>query len=196
MQRSAVVLLVATGIFFAAYSVLRPYSSEIGLAAADAFASPLWVAAHVSAMIGFVALALAVRSLGAGAGAEVAIWVGAGLVLPYYGAETFALNVLGSQAQNSGDYSLMELAEPIRYGPTQTVMFGAGLLAIAVGAIVLARRLGTWQAWVFAAGFVVFLPQFFAPPWVRITHGLLILVGAVALAASTYRQEMSTTTGA
>lgn len=196
MQRSAVVLLVATGIFFAAYSVLRPYSSEIGLAAADAFASPLWVAAHVSAMIGFVALALAVRSLGAGAGAEVAIWVGAGLVLPYYGAETFALNVLGSQAQNSGDYSLMELAEPIRYGPTQTVMFGAGLLAIAVGAIVLARGLGTWQAWVFAAGFVVFLPQFFAPPWVRIAHGLLILVGAVALAASTYRQEMSTTTGA
>lgn len=196
MQRSAVVLLVATGIFFAAYSVLRPYSSEIGLAAADAFASPLWVAAHVSAMIGFVALALAVRSLGAGAGAEVAIWVGAGLVLPYYGAETFALNVLGSQAQNSGDYSLMELAEPIRYGPTQTVMFGAGLLAIAVGAIVLARELGTWQAWVFAAGFVVFLPQFFAPPWVRIAHGLLILVGAVALAASTYRQEMSTTTGA
>ena len=194
MQRSAVVLLVATGIFFAAYSVLRPYSSEIGLAAADAFASPLWVAEHVSAMIGFVALALAVRSLGAGA--EVAIWVGAGLVLPYYGAETFALNVLGSQAQNSGDYSLMELAEPIRYGPTQTVMFGAGLLAIAVGAIVLARRLGTWQAWVFAAGFVVFLPQFFAPPWVRIAHGLLILVGAVALAASTYRQEMSTTTGA
>lgn len=196
MQRSAVVLLVATGIFFAAYSVLRPYSSEIGLAAADAFASPLWVAAHVSAMIGFVALALAVRSLGAGAGAEVAIWVGAGLVLPYYGAETFALNVLGSQAQNSGDYSLMELAEPIRYGPTQTVMFGAGLLAIAVGAIVLARGLGTWQAWVFAAGFVVFLPQFFAPPWVRIAHGLLILVGAVALATSTYRQEMSTTTGA
>lgn len=196
MQRSAVVLLVATGIFFAAYSVLRPYSSEIGLAAADAFASPLWVAAHVSAMIGFVALALAVRSLGAGAGAEVAIWVGAGLVLPYYGAETFALNVLGSQAQNSGDYSLMELAEPIRYGPTQTVMFGAGLVAIAVGAIVLARGLGTWQAWVFAAGFVVFLPQFFAPPWVRIAHGLLILVGAVALAASTYRQEMSTTTGA
>lgn len=196
MQRSAVVLLVATGIFFAAYSVLRPYSSEIGLAAADAFASPLWVAAHVSAMIGFVALALAVRSLGAGAGAEVAIWVGAGLVLPYYGAETFALNVLGSQAQNSGDYSLMELAEPIRYGPTQTVMFGAGLLAIAVGAIVLARGLGTWQAWVFAAGFVVFLPQFFAPPCVRIAHGLLILVGAVALAASTYRQEMSTTTGA
>ncbi|AYJ51177.1 hypothetical protein [Rhodococcus sp. P1Y] len=196
MQRSAVVLLVATGIFFAAYSVLRPYSSEIGLAAADAFASPLWVAAHVSAMIGFVALALAVRSLGASAGAEVAIWVGAGLVLPYYGAETFALNVLGSQAQNSGDYSLMELAEPIRYGPTQTVMFGAGLLAIAVGAIVLARGLGTWQAWVFAAGFVVFLPQFFAPPWVRIAHGLLILVGAVALAASTYRQEMSTTTGA
>lgn len=197
MHRTAVGLLVATGLLFAIYPLLRPYSTETRESGADAFASPLWVAAHVSAMIGFVVFVLAIKALAVGATAEVTALVGVALVLPYYGAETFALHALGTRAENTGDYGLVDLAEPIRYGLPQTVMFGVGLLLIAIGAALLARRLGSWQGWVFAAGFVLFLPQFFAPPWVRIAHGLLIVAGAVLLAASTYRrQEISTTTGA
>nr|WP_296773039.1 hypothetical protein [Rhodococcus sp. (in: high G+C Gram-positive bacteria)] len=197
-RRSSIGLLLATGILFALYPILRPYSSEVGIDGADAFASPLWVAAHTTAMLGFLTLALAVRALHGGAAAEVTTWIGVGLVLPYYGAETFALSALGSDAVDSGDYALVDLAEPIRYGPVQMVMFGAGLILVAVGAVVLARRIGTWQAYVFAAGFVLFLPQFYAPPALRIAHGLLILVGSLALAASMRpaRQEISTMTGA
>lgn len=207
-QRSTVVLLVSTGVLFAIYPILRPYSTETGAPGADAFASPLWVAAHVSAMIGFLTLGLAVRAMNVGAVAEVTTWVGVALVLPYYGAETFALYVLGAEAQSSGNYSLVDLAEPIRFGMVQTVMFGGGLILIAAGAVAVALAVGTWQGWVFAAGFVLFLPQFFAPPWLRIAHGVLILIGAVLLAvqranarqASSAQksgvQESSTTTGA
>lgn len=205
-QRSTVGLLLATGILFGIYPILRPYSDEVGVSGADAFASPLWVAAHVSAMLGFVTLGLAVRAMNVGSVAEVTTWVGVGLVLPYYGAETFALNVLGSEAQDTGD--LVYLAEPIRYGIVQTVMFGAGLLLIAVGAVAVALAVRRWQAWVFSAGFVLFLPQFFAPPSFRIAHGVLILVGALLLAVqyanarrvddlrSSVVQESSTMTGA
>lgn len=196
-QRSAVALLASTGVLFAIYPILRPYSSEVGRAGADAFASPLWIAAHVSAMIGFITLVLALRALNVGTVADVTTLVGVGLVLPYYGAETFALNVLGTDALDTGDYTVVDLAEPIRYGLTQSVMFGVGLVAIATGAVLAARRSACWQGWVFAAGFVLFLPQFFAPPWLRIAHGLLILAGAALLAARTFeRQEISTTTGA
>lgn len=196
-QRSAVALLASTGVLFAIYPILRPYSSEVGRAGADAFASPLWIAAHVSAMIGFITLVLALRALNVGTVADVTTLVGVGLVLPYYGAETFALNVLGTDALDTGDYGVVDLAEPIRYGMTQSVMFGVGLVAIAIGAVLAARRSACWQGWVFAAGFVLFLPQFFAPPWMRIAHGLLILAGAALLATRTFeRQEISTTTGA
>lgn len=196
-QRSAVALLASTGVLFAIYPILRPYSSEVGRAGADAFASPLWIAAHVSAMIGFITLVLALRALNVGTVADVTTLVGVGLVLPYYGAETFALNVLGTDALDTGDYTVVDLAEPIRFGLTQSVMFGVGLVAIATGAVLAARRSACWQGWVFAAGFVLFLPQFFAPPWLRIAHGLLILAGAALLAARTFeRQEISTTTGA
>ncbi|MET0196913.1 MAG: hypothetical protein ABW188_13990 [Rhodococcus fascians] len=199
-MRSTVGLLVATGVLFAVYPVLRPYSSDSGQAGADAFGSGLWVAAHVSAMLGFITLALAVRTMNVGAVAEVTTWVGVGLTLPYYGAETFALHVLGSDALSTGDLRLIDLAEPIRYGPTQTVMFGAGLILVAIGTVALARRVPGWQSALFASGFVLFLPQFFAPPWLRVAHGLLVLAGAAALAvhvaAGRDRQEISTTTGA
>ncbi|MDJ0393251.1 hypothetical protein QMK17_07895 [Rhodococcus sp. G-MC3] len=197
-HRSSIGLLVATGIFFALYPMLRPYSSEVGIDGADALGSPLWVAAHTSAMLGFIALALAVRAMRAGAVAETTTWIGVGLVLPYYGAETFALNALGTKAVDTGDYPLLDLAEPIRNGPVQMVMFGAGLILVAVGVVAVARGIGSWQAYVFAAGFVLFLPQFYAPPALRVAHGLLIVIGAALLAASRLpaRQEISTMTGA
>ncbi|SNS64812.1 hypothetical protein [Rhodococcoides kyotonense] len=190
-------MFVVTGILFALYPILRPYSTETGPAGAEAFASPLWVAAHVCAMIGFLTLVLAVRQLADSM--TPVLLIGVGLVLPYYGAETFALHELGREAQDTGSYALIDLAEPIRYGPTQTVMFGAGLILIAVATVLVARRIGGWQVYVFAAGFALFLPQFFLPPWLRVAHGLLILAGCLLVAPSARepaRQEISTTTGA
>lgn len=180
--RPTLLLLLTIGVLFALYPALRPYSSEVGKAGAEAFASPLWLAAHVCAMFGFTALAVFVRQVRAGALVESATLVGVALVLPYYGAETFALSVVGREALGAGSIDLVDLADPIRYGAVQVVMFGVGLVLIAVGAVVFAVRTGGVAAAVFAAGFVLFLPQFFAPPWVRIAQGVLILVGAAVLA--------------
>ncbi|MBY6686130.1 hypothetical protein HQ305_08545 [Rhodococcus sp. BP-149] len=175
-------LLVTTGILFALYPILRPYSVEVGEAGAEAFASPLWIVAHLAAMFGFITLALFVRQVRTGTLADTTTLVGVALILPYYGAETFALHVVGRDAVDTGRTGLLDLADPIRYGVIQATMFGAGLILIAVAAVVLAVHTGGVPAAVFAAGFVLFLPQFFAPPWVRIAHGVLILVGAVMLA--------------
>lgn len=97
-----------TGVLFVLYPVVRPYSDETTLAGAEALASSAWIAAHVFAMIGFVLLGLVMLFLrdllAATPGrhqarlATILTWVGAGLTLPYYGAEAFALNVIARQA--------------------------------------------------------------------------------------------------
>ena len=198
-MRTALYLFV--GVMFAAYPALRPYSDEVGSAGVDAFASSNWVLAHTFAMLGFIALGLLV--LYAGRRSDVAVvttWIGVGLVLPYYGAETFALHALGVDAAQTSNPGLIELADPIRYSLVQSVMFGLGLVLIAVGLVVFALR--NRYAMVLAAGFVLFLPQFYTPPAVRIAHGLLIAVGTILAARSVAgrsvdsAQPISTITGA
>ncbi|WP_415973118.1 hypothetical protein [Rhodococcus sp. 077-4] len=197
-MRTALFLFV--GVMFAAYPMVRPYSDEVGIAGANAFASPSWVLAHTFAMLGFIALGLTV--LYAGRRSDLAVvttWIGVGLVLPYYGAETFALHALGVDAAANSNPGLIDLADPIRYSLVQSVMFGLGLVLIAVGLVAFALR--NRYAAVLAAGFVLFLPQFYTPPAVRIAHGLLILVGAILAAGAVSRrsdadQPMSTITGA
>lgn len=198
-MRSTLYLVI--GLMFAVYPALRPYSDEVGTAGAEAFASPAWVLAHTAAMLGFIAVGLAVTYTGRRSDvAVVATWIGVGLVLPYYGAETFALHALGVDALANSNPGLIELAEPIRYSPAQSVMFGLGLVLLAVGLVVFA--LHNRYAMVLAAGFVLFLPQFYAPPAVRIAHGLLIALGAIVAARAVAApsdasgQPISTTTGA
>lgn len=198
-MRAALYLFV--GLMFALYPALRPYSDEVGSAGADAFASSSWVLAHTFAMLGFIALGLAVLFGGRRSDpAVVTTWIGVGLVLPYYGAETFALHALGVDAAANSNPDLIELADPIRYSPVQSVMFGLGLVSIAVGLVIFALR--NRYAMVLAAGFILFLPQFYAPPALRIAHGLLIAVGAIiaarAVAGGSVRsaQPISTITGA
>lgn len=198
-MRTALYLFV--GVMFAAYPALRPYSDEVGSAGVDAFASSNWVLAHTFAMLGFIALGLLVLYTGRRSDvAVVTTWIGVGLVLPYYGAETFALHALGVEAAQTSNPGLIELADPIRYSLVQSVMFGLGLVLIAVGLVVFALR--NRYAMVLAAGFVLFLPQFYTPPAVRIVHGLLIAVGAILAARSVAgrsvdsAQPISTITGA
>jgi hypothetical protein len=103
------------------------------------------------------------------------VWAGAGLTLPYYGAENFGLNA----AANTGGTDLLAVAEATRYNPVAVAMFAIGLITLAVGAVLVGRAVRRPGAWVFAAGFVLFLPQFFTPAPVRIAHGVLMLVGLV-----------------
>ncbi|OZE29378.1 MULTISPECIES: hypothetical protein [Nocardiaceae] len=194
-------LYVFVGLMFGLYPVLRPYSDEMSSAGADAFASSSWVTAHTFAMLGFIALGLVVLYGGRRSDpAVVTTWIGVGLLLPYYGAETFALHALGIDAAANSNPGLLDLVDPIRYSIVQTVMFGLGLVSIAVGLVMFALR--NRYAMVLAAGFVLYLPQFYTPPAVRIAHGILIVVGAIiaarAVAGSSVRptQPISTITGA
>lgn len=199
------VIFAVAGVLFALYPAIRPYSDESTMSGAVAFSSAAWVASHMFAMIGFVLLPLGLLSLlgvldaagaqRAGRAALVMAWVGAGLVLPYYGAETFALHALGTRASQVGDPALLGLADAIRYGPTQAVMFGAGLLLLAAGGVLAAVAI--WRsdtlprvsAVPLALGLVLFLPQFFTTPSVRIAHGLLVAAGCAVLAVGLGRRS-------
>ena len=110
--------------------------------------------------------------------AALATWVaGTALVLPYYGAEAFALHAL------AGEPNVAALAEQIRMGATQLTVFGLGLgAARGRGRAHRARRRPcgascSRRAW------CCYLPQFFADPAVRIAHGVLLAIGCVILAS-------------
>ena len=197
--------LAAAGILFALYPLLRPWHDESAVAGAVAsMSSPAWVAAHFFAMLGFRLVPLGLLAVrGALAGtrlgplaqtAIVVTWAGAGLVLPYYGAEDFGLHAIASQHANG----LLSLIQAVRYQPLAATMFGAGLVLLAVGSVLVAvaiwrsRVLPRYGGVVFAVGFVLFLPQFYLPPAGRIAHGLVLAAGLAVLAASLWRARART----
>jgi uncharacterized membrane protein len=95
----ATIVLILSGIFFVLYPVIRPFSDESSLQGAAAFASYSWVLAHSLAIaafilltLGFLGLYIRLKEARVERHAMVAlvlIWIGVGLTLPYYGAETF-----------------------------------------------------------------------------------------------------------
>jgi hypothetical protein len=182
-----------SGLFFVLYPAVRPFSSEVGMDGARAFASSSWIVAHTLGILGFVLLgagalglhqrlretAVAARS----SKALVLLWVGVGLTIPYYGAEVFGLHAVGQRAIAQNDPGLVKpLAHAIRW-EAGIWFIVIGLILLAVGAIVLATavwRSGSIQRWAgvpLAAGLVLYIPQFTGPQSVRVAHGLLMLVG-------------------
>ena len=199
-SRLGALSLAAAGILFALYPLVRPWHDESARAGAIAsMSSPAWVAAHFFAMLGFILAPLgllAVRRALAGTrvgslaqSAAVVTWVGAGLVLPYYGAEDFGLHAIASQHANQ----LLSLIQAVRYQPLAITMFGTGLVLLAIGPVLAAvaiwrsRVLARYSGVLFAVGFVLFLPQFFLSPAARIAHGLVLAAGLAVLAASLWR---------
>jgi hypothetical protein len=181
----SVAALTVAGVLFALYPVIRPYGDLDATTTVGAFASPAWVIAHLAAATGFVLLPVGLLALDAGAATVMAI--GAALVLPYYGAETFALHAIGTRVAAGGDPSVLDLVSPIRMGPVQIATFATGLVLVAVAAVRLAivtrhRNGSRGSAGIpLAIGFVLFMPQFFAaPPW-RIADGIVIGVGCLLL---------------
>jgi len=206
-DRTRLVALAAAGVLFAAYPITRPYADETTLAGARGIASSAWIASHTFAMIGFILLAaglptvLALASTAKGGStmpggrwaAGLAAW-GAALVLPYYGAEAFGLHAIARQAVSAEDPQLLTLLDTVRYQPVAIVMFGAGLVLLAAAGVVLARNLWhsgsalRWSATVLGLGLVLFLPQFFAPAPLRMTHGVLLGLGCVLVAVLAWRR--------
>jgi hypothetical protein len=190
---------------FLLYPALRPWHDESTADGARAsMASGYWVASHLFAMIGLIAVPLGLWALHAvvratpgerlAVAAAVTGWIGAGLTLPYYGAEDFGLHAIAS-TPGSGD--LLRLAEAVRYEPVAVTTFGIGLVALGVAAVLAAlavRRSGMLPAvsgLLFAAGFVVFLPQFYLPPAARIAHGVLLAAGCLHLAVELGRRRVA-----
>lgn len=192
--------LAAAGILFALYPALRPWADTSPGGAADAFADPAWVPAHLMAVAGFVLLPLGLlglrTALAGGPGSRPAgaalltTWVGVGLTLPYYGAEAFALHALGQQVQRTGGNGSVALADAVRMGPAQLTTFGVGLLLVAAGGVLAA--VAVWRSGAMPRGagvplavaLALYLPQFFAAPGVRIAHGVLVAAGCLVLAAA------------
>jgi hypothetical protein len=198
----AAVLAVA-GALLVLYPALRPWSDATAEGAPAAFASPAWIPAHLAAVAGFVLIAFALLGLHAmlarTAGARPAklavhLWaVGTALVLPYYGAEAFALHALGEWIVRTGDTGLLEIAEATRMGTWQATTFATGLLLLGAAGVLVAAsvarssRLPRWAGLPFALAFALYLPQFFGPPALRIAHGVLAAVGCLVLAAAMRR---------
>jgi len=182
-------------VLFLLYPVLRPWTDETTTAGAhEAMSSTAWVVAHFLAMVGFVLVPLALLGLRdtIGLTPTAVMWVGAGLTLPYYGAEDFGLHAAATNGTN-----LLAVTEATRYNLVAITIFGLGLVTLAVGAVLVAVALwrsdSRYAAAVFAAGFVLFLPQFFTPAPVRIAHGVLMLVGLgwLAFAGKTRTPQLS-----
>ncbi|WKN54681.1 hypothetical protein HJ581_0013210 [Rhodococcus opacus] len=120
----AAALFALAGVLFVVYPVVRPYAAGGAPDGRAEFASPWWLIAHLAAVGGFIAFGLALVALSGllnGTGGEraavvavAASWIGTGLTLPYYGAETFALHALGGSGLDEG--AVTTLAESVRMG--------------------------------------------------------------------------------
>jgi hypothetical protein len=191
-NRLAAAALAASGVLFLLYPALRPWADESTAAGAlHSMSSPWWVATHLFAMIGFILVPLAVFRVDKTA--AVIMWIGAGLTLPYYGAEDFALNTLAHKVVEGQSLDLLDLAQSIRYHPAAVTTFLIGLLLLGLGAVWTA--VAVWRGGVlpkfsgvlFGAGFALFLPQFFTGEAIRIAHGVLMLAGCLWLAYALWR---------
>ncbi|MGX7669522.1 hypothetical protein [Plantactinospora sp. DSM 117369] len=204
--RPGALLFAAAGALFVLYPAIRPWDDESTPAGAiAAMSSTAWVASHLFAMIGFILLPLGLlalrRAVDSTPGERPAVaamltgWIGAGLVLPYYGAEDFGLNALAREAAEGQRFDLLAVVETVRFSPVASTTFGIGLLALGIGAVLAAVavwRSGTltrYSGIPFALGFALFLPQFFTPAAVRITHGVLVGIGSAWLAWELWRAE-------
>lgn len=191
--------LVSSGVLMAAYLLLRPYGDQgEDLAAARAMASSWWVVSHVCGMLAIASVAraaLRISDTARGVSGMLARWAGLGgvvLVLPYYGAETFALHVVARQALDA-DGSGMALATAIRGQSVAMTMFGLGLVLLAVSGVAMAcawRRVAVtwgWAGWPLAVLLGLFLPQFYLPEVGRMAYGVAYLAAACVLAVAVRR---------
>jgi hypothetical protein len=202
--RLAAFALGAAGVLFLLYPTVRPWNDESTReGAVESMGSGAWVAAHLFAMIGFIlvplgllVVSLLLRGTPGARLAPVAVviaWIGAGLTLPYYGAEDFALNTVANLARSGAAIDVPAVADAFRYGPVALTTFALGLILLGVGAVLAAIAIARSGALppasgvLVAIGFALFIPQFFGPPAIRIAHGVVLAAGLIWLAIEVHR---------
>jgi hypothetical protein len=203
-QRAGAGALALAGVFFALYPLLRPWHDEATSAGARAsMSSDAWLIAHLCAMLGFALLPLGLLALTSRLGrtpgasaikvALLSAWLGAALVLPYYGSEDFGLHAIARAAVPGSGIDLLGVVNAVRFNPLPTTMFALGLVLLAVGGVALgvatsrAEGLPHWIGVPASVALILLLPQFFLPPWARIAHGVLLAVGLLLLARVLWR---------
>ena len=82
------------------------------------------------------------------------MWLGAGLALPYYGAEDFALHAIARAASSGAQFDLLGLVNAVRFGAAAAVTFAAGLALLGIAGVLLA--ISVWRT--------AILPRFSAVP--------------------------------
>ena len=196
--------LAVAGLSLATYPLLRPYGPEKGLAGAHDFGSTAWLVAHALGMVGFVALAFALRAAvvatpWAWTGqpvrrAETRAWLAVTLLLPYYGAEAYGLNQVGRYATDH-DTGVLDVADAFRYAPFEVTTFSIGLLLLGLVGGRFAHglwhsgRVGRTGGLMAGVGLMTYLPQFFTSPQVRMVHGLVLGTGLVLAAVAARRSQ-------
>ncbi|MEP9392975.1 hypothetical protein ABLE94_12040 [Gordonia sp. VNK1] len=183
------IAMIAAGVMFTLYPLIRGFGSEERRAGAEMFAALSWMAAHLCAMVGSVLIAVALRFLpSAGSALELTAWLAASFLLPYYGAEAYGLNALGHWARDNANYDALQIADGFRYAPVPMITFGIGwilLAAVGIALIVQAARdrggpaMNRLGAAISGFGLTVFLPVFFVPGVLRIAHGIVLAVGLI-----------------
>jgi len=198
--RLAAFSLALSGIFFVLFPVVRPFFDESSLRGAAEFASTSWVIAHALGMGGFILLTLGflgvhthlqeTRGENRAFLALVLSWIGAGLTLPFFGAEAFGLQVIGQAAVNMNNPALIPLINSVRFGPG-IIFLITGLMLVGFSTIVLASAvwksgiLPKWSGIPLAVGFALFIPLLQGNPLfqpIRIADGSLIAIGCILLA--------------
>ncbi|MGO2097277.1 MAG: hypothetical protein ACTH2J_08890 [Candidatus Microbacterium stercoravium] len=209
-QPITTVYALLAGVLMATFQLLRPWGdvSEEPAAIAEAFADTRWVIAHLAGAASFVMLALLAQVVAAASPAvtaggaarqprvartaKISMAAGALLILPYYGAETFALHEIGRSAVEGASIDVVGLSGSIRMNIVAVTLFGIGLLLIAVAGICLSiasvrAGVAPWGAWPIGVLAALALPQFALPPVGRMAYGVAFLIAAIlfAVAAST-----------
>jgi hypothetical protein len=207
MRLATAACLVIAGLFFVLFPVVRPFFDESSIEGARELASNQWMVAHSLGIGGFILLSLGFLGLYLHLhDTRVERWalrgfvlclVGTGLTLPFFGAEAFGLQVIGSAAIDQNNTALIPLVNQVRFGPGIAFIVG-GLICVAAATIVMAavvwksQALPKWSGIPLAAGFAVYTPQLQGDPSfqaIRIAVGILILIGCCWLAWGIVRRR-------
>ena len=127
LVRLGAIALAFSGLLFFLYPVVRPWHDESTIGGAvTSMSSDTWVVAHLFAVFALILMPLGLlglcrlvarsRGFGLTVAATAIIWFGAGLSLPYYGAEDFALHAIARQVRFGSSLDLLGLVEAIRFG--------------------------------------------------------------------------------
>jgi len=198
--------LVIAGVFFVLFPIIRPFFDESSIQGSREFASNKWVIAHSLRIGGFILLSLGFLGLYlylrdsrverlALRGFALCL-VGAGLTLPFFGAEAFGLQIIGSGVVTQNNASLIPLVNQLRFGPGIAFIL-SGLVWVAAATIIIAaavwksQALPKWSGIPLAACFTAYIPQLQAEPTFQVIRtgvGILILIGCCWLAWGIFRR--------